>query len=195
MKRKAIIERKTAETDIKLTLTLDGRGKSSIKTGIPFLNHMLELMTKHGLFDLSLTARGDLEVDFHHTVEDVGICLGRAFSKALGDKKGIQRFGCALVPMDEALASVSVDISGRSFLVYKPRIRKIKIGNFQVSLIKGFFKAFCDHAGINLHASAYYGEDVHHVIEAIFKAWARALKQAVSLDPRVEGIPSTKGKL
>lgn len=195
MMRKAIIKRKTGETDVKVDLTLDGQGKSSIKTGVPFFNHMLELFAKHGLFNLSIVARGDLEVDFHHTVEDVGICLGRAFSKALGDKRGIRRYGCAVVPMDEALASVSVDISGRSFLVYQPRVRRIKIGDFQVSLIKGFFKALSDQAGITLHVNTFYGEDVHHVIEAIFKACGRALSQAVSLDPRVKGVPSTKGSL
>lgn len=194
-KRTAQVERKTKETSIKVQLTLEGKGKSYVRTGIPFFNHMLELFTKHSLFDLSLSAQGDLDVDFHHTVEDVGICLGQAFRKAVGGKRGIRRYGESTVPMDEALASVCVDISGRSSLVYNPKIRRIKIGDFNIGLFKSFFKAFSDNAGITLHINVIYGEDVHHVIEAIFKAFGRALREAVSLDPRVKGIPSTKGRL
>jgi imidazoleglycerol-phosphate dehydratase len=194
-KRTAEIKRKTKETDITLRLTLEGEGRSTITTGIPFLNHMLELFVKHGLFNLTLKAKGDLEVDFHHTVEDIGICLGLAFAKALGDKRGIRRYGEATVPMDEALASVSVDISGRSFLTYNAKIRRIKIGDFNVGLVKEFFRAFSDQANLTLHVNLLYGEDIHHCIEAIFKAFARAMRQAVELDPRVKGVPSTKGKL
>lgn len=194
-KRTAEIKRKTKETDITLRLTLEGEGRSTITTGIPFLNHMLELFAKHGLFNLTLKAKGDLEVDFHHTVEDIGICLGLAFAKALGDKRGIRRYGEATVPMDEALASVSVDISGRSFLTYNAKIRRIKIGDFNVGLVKEFFRAFSDQANLTLHVNLLYGEDIHHCIEAIFKAFARAMRQAVELDPRVKGVPSTKGKL
>jgi len=187
--------RKTKETDITLKLTLNGEGRSTISTGIPFLNHMLELFTKHGLFDLKLKAKGDLEVDFHHTVEDIGICLGQAFAKALGDKRGIRRYGEATIPMDEALATVAVDLSGRSFLAYNVKIRRIKIGNFNVGLVKEFFRAFVDQADLTLHINLLYGEDIHHSIEAIFKAFARAMRQATEPDRRVKGIPSTKGRL
>jgi len=194
-KRAAEIVRKTKETDITLKLTLNGEGRSTISTGIPFLNHMLELFTKHGLFDLKLKAKGDLEVDFHHTVEDIGICLGQAFAKALGDKRGIRRYGEATIPMDEALATVAVDLSGRSFLAYNVKIRRIKIGNFNVGLVKEFFRAFVDQADLTLHINLLYGEDIHHSIEAIFKAFARAMRQATEPDLRVKGIPSTKGRL
>jgi len=194
-KRIAEIKRKTKETDISLRLTLDGDGKSNISTGIPFFNHMLELFSRHGLFNLTLKAKGDIEVDFHHTVEDVGICLGQAITKALGDKRGIRRYGEATIPMDEALASVSVDLSGRSFLAYNAKIRRIKIGDFNAGLVKEFFRAFVDQANITLHINLLSGEDIHHCIEAIFKAFARAMRQAAELDPRVKGIPSTKGKL
>ena len=194
-KRTAEIKRKTKETDISLRLTLDGEGKSNISTGIPFFNHMLELFARHGLFNLNLKAEGDLEVDFHHTVEDIGICLGQAFAKALGDKRGIRRYGEATIPMDEALATVAVDLSGRSFLAYNVKIRRIKIGDFNVGLVKEFFRAFVDQANLALHINLLYGEEIHHCIEAIFKAFARAMRQAAELDPRVKGIPSTKGKL
>jgi imidazoleglycerol-phosphate dehydratase len=194
-KRAAEIVRKTKETDITLKLTLNGEGRSTISTGIPFLNHMLELFTKHGLFDLKLKAKGDLEVDFHHTVEDIGICLGQAFAKALGDKRGIRRYGEATIPMDEALTTVAVDLSGRSFLAYNVKIRRIKIGNFNVGLVKEFFRAFVDQADLTLHINLLYGEDIHHSIEAIFKAFARAMRQATEPDLRVKGIPSTKGRL
>jgi imidazoleglycerol-phosphate dehydratase len=195
MTRRAVIKRKTRETEIKVDLKLDGRGKGTIKSGIPFFNHMLELFARHGHFDLSLAAKGDLEVDFHHTVEDIGICLGQAFDQALGSRRGIRRYGQATIPMDEALATVALDISGRSLSVYNPKIRRIKIGNFNLGLIKAFFKAFSDHAGITVHVNVFYGEDAHHVIEAIFKAFGRSLSQAVLLDPRVKGVPSTKGRL
>ncbi len=194
-KRQALVKRKTKETDIKVKLVLEGEGKSLIKTGIPFLDHMLELFSKHGLFDLTISARGDLEVDYHHTVEDIGICLGQAFLKALGSKKGIRRYGQATVPMDEALASAAVDISGRSCLVYNAKIRRIKLGDFNVGLIKDFLKAFTDQGSLTLHVDLLSGRDAHHVIEAIFKALGRALRQAVELDPRVKGVPSTKGRL
>ena len=194
-KRIAEIKRTTNETDITMKLTLDGEGRSTINSGIPFLNHMLELFTKHGLFDLRLKAKGDLEVDFHHTVEDIGICLGQAFANALGDKRGIRRYGEATIPMDEALASVAVDISGRSFLTYNPKIRRIKLGDFNIGLVKEFFRAFTDQADLTLHINLLYGEDTHHSIEAIFKAFGRAMRQAVEIDPRGKGIPSTKGRL
>ena len=194
-KRQAQIKRKTRETDIRINLALEGKGSSRIHSGIGFFDHMLELSAKHGLFDLTLSAQGDLEVDYHHTVEDIGICLGRAFAKALGDRRGIRRYGEATVPMDEALASVTVDISGRSFLVYNAKIRRIKIGDFNVGLVKEFFRAFSDQANLALHINLLYGEDIHHCIEAIFKAFGRALRQAVEKDARVKGVPSTKGKL
>ena len=194
-KRKAEIKRKTKETDIKLSLTLEGEGRGIISTGIPFFDHMLELFAKHGLFNLTLKAKGDLTVDFHHTVEDIGICLGQAFAKALGDKRSIRRYGEATVPMDEALASVAVDISGRSFLSYNAKFRRIKIGDFNVGLIKEFFRAFTDQARLTLHVNLLYGEELHHIIEAIFKAFGQAMSKAVEIDPRVKGIPSTKDKL
>lgn len=194
-KRTGRVERKTRETDITIQLNLDGEGKTAIDTGIPFFDHMLELFGRHGLFDLRVKARGDLAVDYHHTVEDLGICLGQAFLKALGDKKGISRYGSAVLPMDEALASVAVDCGGRSFLVYNPKIRRIKIGDFNVGLFKEFFRAFTDQARIALHINVLYGDDVHHVIEAVFKGLGRALRAAAELDPRVKGVPSTKGRL
>lgn len=194
-KRTGRVERKTRETDISVQLTLDGEGKTAIDTGIPFFDHMLELFGRHGLFDLRVRARGDLAVDFHHTVEDLGICLGQAFLEALGDKKGISRYGSVSVPMDEALAAVAVDIGGRNFLVYNPKIRQIKIGDFNVGLFKEFFRAFTGEARIALHINVFYGDDVHHVIEAVFKGLGRALRAAVELDPRVKGVPSTKGRL
>jgi len=193
--RSAKIKRVTRETDIAVSLGLDGRGKSSIDTGIPFFDHMLELFARHGLFDLSLRARGDLAVDYHHTVEDIGICLGDALAKALGDKKGIRRYGSAAVPMDEALAVADVDLAGRSFLVYRAPIRRIKIGDFNLGLFKSFFQSFAEHGRLTLHINLRYGEDAHHAVEAVFKACGRALRQAVERDPRVKGVPSTKGKL
>ncbi len=193
--RQSQIKRKTRETDIKINLVLEGKGSSQIHSGIGFFDHMLELFARHGLFDLKISAQGDLEVDHHHTVEDIGICLGEAFAKALGGRRGIRRYGEATVPMDEALASVAVDISGRSFLLYHVKVRRIKIGDFNVGLVKEFFRAFADQANLAIHVSLYYGEDIHHCIEAVFKAFGRALRVAVEKDPRVRGIPSTKGKL
>jgi len=194
--RKSRIERKTKETDIKIELNLDGAGKYSINTSIPFLDHMLSLMCKHGLFDLKVKAKGDIEIDDHHTVEDIGIALGKTIKQALGDMKGITRYGQASVPMDEALASVCLDISGRSYLVYKREFpKKSKIKEFDSDLIEDFLQAFVSNSGTTLHVSVPYGRNTHHMIEAIFKALGRALKEAVAIDPRVKGVPSTKGKL
>lgn len=194
--RTAKVERKTKETDIKLTLNLDGKGQYSIDTSIPFLDHMLSLMCKHGIFDMKLKAKGDINVDFHHTVEDIGIVFGKAVKQAFGDMKGISRFGQATVPMDEALASVSLDISGRPYLVYKVEIpKKSKIKNFDTDLIEDFLQAFVSNSGITLHVGSPYGRNMHHIIEAIFKALGKALKNAVSFEPRMKGIPTTKGEL
>jgi len=191
--RTAKIERKTKETDIKITINLDGEGKYTIDTSIPFLDHMLSLMSKHGLLDLRIKAKGDIDIDFHHTVEDIGIVLGKTVKQALGDMKGITRYGQASVPMDEALASVCIDISGRPYLVYKVEFpKKSKIKNFEPDLIEDFLQAFASSSSITLHVQSPYGRNTHHIIEAIFKALGRALKQAVSLDPRVKGVPSTK---
>lgn len=194
--RKAKIERKTKETDIKIELGIDGTGKYAINTSIPFLDHMLSLMCKHGLFDLKIKAKGDIDIDDHHTVEDAGIVLGKAVKQALGDMKGLSRYGQASVPMDEALAVVSLDISARPYLVYKVEFpKKSKLKDFDPDLIEDFLQAFSGHAGITLHIGVPYGRNTHHIIEAIFKALGRALRQAVTIDPRVRGIPSTKGKL
>jgi imidazoleglycerol-phosphate dehydratase len=193
--RIARIERKTRETEILLQLNVDGSGEAFAQTTIPFLNHMLEAMGKHGLLDLKVDARGDTEVDLHHTVEDVGICLGKAFHEALGEKRGIVRFGTAYVPMDEALAAVHVDISGRPYFSYNVPLAKTKVGNFDLDLLKDFFRAFAMNAMVNLHVNLHYGENVHHIAEAIFKAFGRALAEASRLNPRVQGIPSTKGSL
>ena len=195
MSRSAIIERITKETKIKLSLTVDGSGSASISTSIPFLDHMLNLFARHGLFDLGIEARGDIDIDFHHTVEDIGIVLGEAFKQALGDKNGIRRYGQAAVPMDETVASVVVDISGRPYLVYHVNLPKVKIGEFDVELAREFFQAFVNHCGINLHINVMYGDNVHHIIEACFKAFARALDSASQLDPRITGVMSTKGVL
>jgi len=194
--RKALIERKTKETDIKLTLNLDGKGQYSINTSIPFFDHMLSLMCKHGIFDMKLKAKGDIEIDYHHTVEDIGIVFGKAVKQALGDMKGISRFGQATVPMDEALASVSIDISGRPYLVYRVFFpKKSKIKNFDPDLIEDFLQAFVSNSGITLHVESPYGRNTHHIIEAIFKALGKALRNAVYIDPRIKGIPTTKGQL
>ncbi len=191
--RKASIKRRTKETDIELTVNLDGEGKYSINTSIPFLDHMLSLMSKHGLFDLIVKAKGDTEIDDHHTVEDVGIVLGKAIKQALGDMKGITRYGQASVPMDEAIANVSIDISGRPYLVYKVEFpKKSKLREFDPDLIEDFMQAFVANAALTLHINSPYGRNTHHIIEAIFKALGRALRQAVSIDPRVKGVPSTK---
>ncbi len=194
--RTARVARKTKETDIKLAISLDGKGEYSIDTSIPFLDHMLSLMCKHGLFDIRLKARGDIDVDYHHTVEDIGIVFGKAVKQALGNLEGVSRYGQAFVPMDEALASVSLDISGRPYLVYKVEFpKKSKIKNFEPDLIEDFLQAFASNSGITLHVESPYGRNTHHIIEAIFKALGRALRKAVAIDPRVKGIPSTKNVL
>lgn len=195
MSRAASIERVTKETRIKLALNVDGSGEAKICTSVPFLDHMLNLFARHGLFGLEIEASGDIDIDFHHTVEDIGIVLGEAFKQALGDKRGIRRYGQATVPMDETLASAAIDISGRPYLVYHVTLPKVKIGEFDVELAREFFQAFVNHCGLNLHINVMYGENVHHIIEACFKAFARAMDAATQLDPRVEGVMSTKGVL
>lgn len=195
MSRSATIDRQTGETRIHLELNLDGRGEGDIVTPVPFMTHMLTLLGRHGFFDLSVRADGDVEVDDHHTVEDLGICLGQAFTQALGGKQGIRRYGAATVPMDETLASVHVDFSGRACLVYQADLPKGKVGTFDVELVEEFFTAFCNHAGANVHVNLVYGRNLHHMIEGVFKAFARALDEATGLDPRIEGVLSTKGKL
>ena len=194
-KRTAKILRKTSETNISLSLTIDGKGKGSVKTGIPFFDHMLTLFAKHGLFDLKLAAKGDIDVDYHHTVEDVGICMGQAFKKALGNKDGIVRYGESKVPMDEALTEVIIDISGRPHLTYNVPITKTKFIDFDVEVVKEFFEAFSLNAGITIHVHMIRGGNMHHIIESIFKAFAVTLSKACSIDPRKKGIPSTKGVL
>ena len=195
MARSASIDRQTSETQIKLSLELDGKGVGQISTPVPFIDHMLTLLARHGFFDLSVEAQGDIEIDAHHTVEDLGICLGEAFKQALGDKSGIRRFGRATMPMHEALASVVIDFSGRPFLVFNVEIPKAKVGNFDTELVEEFFVAFCNHAGANVHVNLAYGDNLHHIIEGIFKAFGRALDEATSFDPRIVGVLSTKGKL
>lgn len=194
-RRTATLHRKTAETDIRLTINLDGEGTYHISTGVPFLNHMLELFTRHGFFDLTIEATGDVDIDDHHTVEDVGLALGQAFREALGDKKGIRRFGDATVPLDEALVSCVVDLSGRPFLAYNLKIQQEKVGNFSTELIHDFHLAFTNQLGMNLHFNMTQGRNPHHIIEASFKAFARAMSSAVQYDPRVKGVLSTKGSL
>ena len=193
--RKVDLHRKTTETDIQLSLNLDGEGTYQISTGVPFLSHMLELFARHGFFDLTLQATGDVEIDDHHTVEDVGLALGQGFREALGDKRGIRRFGEATVPLDEALISCVVDLSGRPFLAYNLKIRQEKVGNFATELIHDFFLACTNQLGMNLHFNMTQGRNPHHIIEASFKAFARALSSAVQYDPRVQGVLSTKGSL
>ena len=195
MGRKGKISRTTKETGINVDLNLDGLGKHKISTSIPFLDHMLSLLAAHGLFDLMIQARGDTAVDFHHTVEDIGICLGGALKQALGGKEGVRRYGSAFVPMDESLASVHVDLSGRPHLVYHIPLRKRKIGDFDTELVKEFFQALVNNAGITLHAQVVYGNNGHHMVESLFKACGRALRQAVAKDEKVRGVPSTKGRL
>ena len=195
MERKAKISRRTKETAINVDLNLDGLGKHQISTSIPFLDHMLSLLAAHGLFDLTIQAKGDTAVDFHHTVEDVGICLGSALKQAWGGKEGVRRYGSAFVPMDESLASVHVDLSGRPHLVYHLPLRKRKIGDFDTELVREFFQALANNAGLTLHAQVAYGSNGHHMVESLFKACGRALRQAVSRDEKVRGVPSTKGRL
>jgi imidazoleglycerol-phosphate dehydratase len=195
MKRDADIERKTRETDIQLRLNLDGKGLSSIDIDIPFLGHMFELMAAHGFMDLTVTAKGDIEIDYHHTVEDLGICLGKAINQALGDKKAIKRYGQAIVPMDEALAQVVIDISNRPYLSYRVALKKSMTGKFDVGLLKEFFRALVNYAGITMHIKLISGSDAHHIAEAIFKAFAKALDQASQREERLDDVPSTKGLL
>ena len=196
MAREAKIERKTSETSIALRLVVDGKGDSKVSTGIPFFDHMLTLFARHGIFDLDLDARGDIEVDFHHTVEDTGITLGQALVKALADKAGIRRYGFSYVPMDEALVRVVVDLSGRPYLAFNaPKNVEPIGGNFSFQLVEEFLRAVSVHGGMNLHVDVLAGRDAHHMAEGIFKALARALDQATGIDPRVQGVPSTKGIL
>ncbi len=195
MGRVSEVKRKTTETSISLNLNIDGSGDYNISTPVPFLNHMLELMTRHGLFDLKIEAAGDVEIDFHHTVEDIGICLGQAFKEALGDKKSIRRYGSATVPMDEALAEVNLDISGRPCLSFNVDIPKEKVGNFDVELAEEFFQALASNGGLTLHVDLKRGANIHHCLEAVFKAFGRAMDSATSVDKRVKGVPSTKGRL
>ena len=195
-KRIANIARKTAETEVKVDLNLDGSGKSQVRTTMPFLDHMLTIMAKHGCLDLTVKAKGDTDVDYHHTVEDLGIVLGQAMAKTLGDKRQIVRFGTFSVPMDEAQARVDLDISGRPFLVYNVALgKKRRIRDFDLDLIEEFFRALVTHSGITLHINVPYGNNPHHIHEAIFKAFGRAFDQAVRHDRRIRGVPSTKGKL
>lgn len=194
--RQARVERKTKETEVAVHLNLDGTGASKVTTPIPFFSHMLEAWAKHGLMDVAVEAQGDVEVDIHHTVEDVGIVLGQALRQALGDKKGLIRYGAAHVPMDEALVSTAVDLSGRPFLVFNVPVARTRVSNFDLDMLQEFFRAFAFNAGITLHVSMHYGHNLHHIAEAVFKAVGRALAQATRLDPRIAGVlPSTKGAL
>ncbi len=193
--RKGEVVRETSETRIQMNLALDGQGISDVSTGLGFLDHMLELFARHGLFDLEVRCKGDLEVDAHHTVEDVGICLGLAVREALGSAKGIKRYGWVVLPMDEALATVALDLGGRPYLAISLPTLEGDIGGFAMELLPEFFQAFCNNAGANLHIRVDSGRNRHHIAEAIFKAFSKALDQAVSLDPRVQGVPSTKGRI
>lgn len=193
--RKSSLTRKTKETSIKLEFNIDGNGISTINTGVGFFDHMLTLFSKHGQFDLSVICDGDLDVDQHHTVEDIGIVLGMAFNQCIGNKEGINRYASVSTPMDEALSNVTVDISGRPYFVYNVEGLKDKVGNFDTELIEEFFQAFVNHAQINLHINLYYGKNTHHIIESIFKGFGRALHIASLKNPRIVGVPSTKGSL
>jgi imidazoleglycerol-phosphate dehydratase len=197
MKRRRVAEvrRKTKETEVDLKLNLDGSGKYTIATGIPFFDHMLSLLAYHSKIDLSLKAKGDIGVDAHHTVEDVGICLGDGIRKALGEAKGIARYGTAMTPMDETLVSIALDFSMRPCLVFQMKLRRSKIGTFDPELVEEFFKAICNHGRITLHINLHYGRNSHHMVEAVFKGFGRALREAVSFDERASQIPSTKGVL
>jgi imidazoleglycerol-phosphate dehydratase len=194
-KRVAQVDRKTRDTAVKIALKLDGGGRAEVATGVPFLDHMLDSFARHGFFDLKIEAKGDLHIDEHHTVEDVGIVLGKAFAQALGDRSGIRRFGEATIPLDEALCQVVVDISGRAYLAYNVPITQERVGSFQTELVHDFMKALADNVGMNLHLNMLSGRNPHHVIEASFKALARAMDAATSLEPRVAGVLSTKGTL
>lgn len=193
--RTAKIDRQTAETKISLELNLDGSGQSEIHTGVGFLDHMLTLLAKHGLFDLNVHCDGDVEVDAHHTTEDIGICLGQAFVQALGDKAGIKRYGHMILPMEETLVTVAVDLSGRNYVVFNAPIPAAKIGEFDSELVEDFWYSFASNALCNFHVLLHYGRNSHHIAEGIFKATARSLREAVAIDPRQTGVPSTKGKL
>ena len=193
--RSADVHRKTKETDVRVSLTLDGSGQSQISIGLPFLEHMLDLFAKHGLFDLRIDCKGDLEIDDHHSVEDIAITLGQALVQALGDKQGINRYGEAVVPMDEALCRSVIDLSGRFYLVYEVPTKRQKIGNFSVELAEHFWRSFSETAKFNLHIDCLRGRNTHHILEGTFKASARALRQAVERNSRVSGVPSTKGSL
>ena len=195
MGRTAKASRKTKETEITVDLDLDGSGTTEIETGIPFFDHMLEIFARHGLFDLKLRAKGDIDVDFHHTVEDVGLTLGEAFKEGLGNKQGLCRFGEASVPLDETLAHVVVDLSGRPYLSYNVKIRPGRVGSFDTDLPHEFFQAFANQLGMNLHINVSQGENPHHIIEACFKALARAMERATRIDQRIKGVLSTKGSL
>ncbi|MCK5812221.1 MAG: imidazoleglycerol-phosphate dehydratase HisB [Clostridiales bacterium] len=195
MIRQVQIKRKTNETLVDCTINLDGKGLYKIDTGVGFFNHMLELFSKHSLIDVSLLVKGDLEVDCHHSIEDAGIVLGQAIKKALGDKKSIKRYGSFTVPMDEALARVNIDLSMRPYLVFNGEFSKEKVGDMDVEIVEEFFMALCTNAGITLHINIDYGNNNHHMIEAVFKAFARALREAISIDDKVDGVPSTKGIL
>jgi imidazoleglycerol-phosphate dehydratase len=197
MPRKAKVERKTKETNIKIALNIDGKGNSRINTPIPFVDHMLSLMSKHGHIDLNIEAKGDIKIDYHHLMEDIGIVLGDVIKKALGKKLMIRRYGESLTPMDESLVQVAVDLSGRPFLVYKIKLPKgnILIRKLELHLFEDFFRALSNHAGINLHVILLYGRDPHHIFEAIFKGFGRALRTAVEIHPKTKGVPSTKGTL
>src|ERR1700741_2872737 len=194
-KRTASVHRKTKETEIHVSLNLDGTGRSKITTGLPFLDHMLDLFAKHGQFDLNVSCKGDLDIDDHHSVEDIAITLGQSLTEALGDKKGINRYGEAIVPMDEALCRTVIDLSGRFYLVYEVPTKRQRIGNFSVELAEHFWRSFAETAKFNLHIDCLRGRNTHHMLEGTFKATARALRQAVDLNPRVVGVLSTKGSL
>ena len=195
MARKSHVKRSTSETQIEVKLNLDGSGIQEIKTPVPFLDHMLSQLARHGYFDLTIKAQGDTDIDFHHTVEDVGIAVGQAFKEALGDKKGIRRFSEANVPLNEALAQCIIDISGRAFFVFNVELPKAKLGEFDVELVPEFFQAFSANSGITLHLNSPYWNNLHHITEALFKSFARALDSACSLDSRTSEVPSTKGTL
>jgi len=195
MPRKAKIVRNTKETQITVELNVDGRGHYQIDTPIPFLNHMLEAFAKHGVFDLKVKAKGDTHIDFHHTVEDVGITIGEAFTKAIGDKKGMRRYGHFTLPMDEVLTTVAVDFAGRPCMIYHPKLKAGRIGTFDVELVPEFFQGFTNAALINLHLNVWYGRNRHHIVESMFKAFAKAVDMATQKDLRVRGVPSTKGAL
>jgi len=193
--RRASEHLKTRETDIAVTLDLDGTGRCTVATGMPFLDHMLELLGRHALLDLTIRARGDLPVDYHHTVEDLGLVLGTCLDRALGDRKGIRRYGWCLLPMDESLSQVALDLGGRPFLVYAVANRTRRIRDFDVRLVEEFFRALAVQARMNLHIRHLYGDEVHHAFESVFKGFARALRQAVERDPREKGVPSSKGRI